>query len=123
MTPIDDGHAVHYGAVERGTPVYGSDEQVVGKVVEVLQASGFHSPLYLMKGELIQQRDFAPRFATRLAEKDQRLAQEAAADQGARMPVNEAVRALLAETSASGRGDLDVAAVADLLFELAKLKR
>ena len=36
MTPIDDGHAVHYLAVERGTPVYGSDEQLVGKVVEVL---------------------------------------------------------------------------------------
>jgi hypothetical protein len=33
--PIDDGHAVHYMAVERGTPVYGSDEQLVGKVVEV----------------------------------------------------------------------------------------
>jgi hypothetical protein len=36
VTPIDDGHAVHYTAVERGTPVYGSDEQPAGKVVEVL---------------------------------------------------------------------------------------
>ena len=36
MAPIDDGHALHYNAVERGTPVYGSDEQPVGKVVEVL---------------------------------------------------------------------------------------
>jgi hypothetical protein len=36
MAPIDDGHAIHYNAVERGTPVYGSDEEVVGKVVEVL---------------------------------------------------------------------------------------
>ena len=34
--PIEDGHAVHYLAVTRGTPVYGSDEQLVGKVVEVL---------------------------------------------------------------------------------------
>ena len=33
---IEDGHAVHYLAVTRGTPVYGSDEQLVGKVVEVL---------------------------------------------------------------------------------------
>jgi hypothetical protein len=33
---IDDGHAVHYTAVARGTPVYGSDEVEVGKVVEVL---------------------------------------------------------------------------------------
>ena len=34
--PTDDGHAVHYTALERGTPVYSSDEVVVGKVVEVL---------------------------------------------------------------------------------------
>ena len=34
--PIEDGHAVHYLSVARGTPVYGSDEQLVGKVVEVL---------------------------------------------------------------------------------------
>jgi hypothetical protein len=33
---IDDGHAIDYTAVERGTPVYGSDEVEVGKVVEVL---------------------------------------------------------------------------------------
>jgi hypothetical protein len=36
MAPVDDGHAVHYTAVPRGTPVYGSDEQQVGTVVEVL---------------------------------------------------------------------------------------
>jgi hypothetical protein len=36
MPPIDDGHAVHYTAVTRGTPVYSSDEQQVGTVVEVL---------------------------------------------------------------------------------------
>jgi hypothetical protein len=33
---IDDGHAVHYSAVERGTPVYSSDEVELGKVDEVL---------------------------------------------------------------------------------------
>jgi hypothetical protein len=33
---IDDGHAVHYTALERGTPVYGSDEVEIGKVREVL---------------------------------------------------------------------------------------
>ena len=36
VPPIDDGHAVHYTAVTRGTPVYSSDEQQVGTVVEVL---------------------------------------------------------------------------------------
>ena len=32
----DDGMAVHYSAVSRGTPVISSDGQEVGKVVEVL---------------------------------------------------------------------------------------
>ena len=33
---VDDGTAVHYTAVERGTPVYASDESRVGTVQEVL---------------------------------------------------------------------------------------
>jgi hypothetical protein len=33
---IDDGHAVHYTAVERGTPVYSSDEVELGKVDAIL---------------------------------------------------------------------------------------
>jgi hypothetical protein len=33
---IDDGTAVHYSAVERGTPVYGSDEVQVGVVEQIL---------------------------------------------------------------------------------------
>ena len=33
---IDDGHAVHYTAVERGTPVFSSDEVEVGTVERVL---------------------------------------------------------------------------------------
>ncbi len=36
MGPIDDGHAVHYTALDRGVPVFTSDEQEVGKVAEVL---------------------------------------------------------------------------------------
>lgn len=33
---IDDGHAVHYTAVERGTPVYASDGVEVGSVDRIL---------------------------------------------------------------------------------------
>lgn len=83
------------------------------RLVEVLQASTFHSPLFLMKGELVEKKDFAPRFRIRLAEKDQRLAQEAARDLGALVPINEAVRRLLAEATDAGRGDQDVAAIVD----------
>jgi len=94
----------------------------IWKIVEVLQASPFHSPLFLVKGELVEREDYAPRFAVSLAEKDQRLAQEAAADQGAKVPINEAVRRLLSEAVESGRGDKDVAAIADLFLEWAKAK-
>jgi 3-hydroxyisobutyrate dehydrogenase-like beta-hydroxyacid dehydrogenase len=92
------------------------------QIVDVIQASSFHSPVYLMKGEQILAGDFAPRFALGLAEKDQRLAQEAAEDQGARMPINAAVRRLLADAVESGRGDKDMSAVADLFFEWARVK-
>ncbi len=94
----------------------------IGRIIEVLQASSFHSPLFLMKGELVEKKDFAPRFAIALAEKDHRLAQEAAADHGAKLPINDAVRRLLSQAVESGRGEKDVAAVADLFFEWARSK-
>jgi 3-hydroxyisobutyrate dehydrogenase-like beta-hydroxyacid dehydrogenase len=95
----------------------------VEKIVETIQASKFHSPLYLMHGEQVAAKDWTPRFAVALAEKDQRLAQEAAAAQGAKMPVNAAVRRLFADAAESGRGDRDVCSGADLYFEWAGLKR
>jgi 3-hydroxyisobutyrate dehydrogenase-like beta-hydroxyacid dehydrogenase len=94
----------------------------VSKFVEVLQASSFHSPLFLMKGELVERKDFAPRFALALAEKDQRLAQEAATDFGAKVPINEAVRRLFGEAIQGGRGGKDVAAVAEMFLEAVKNK-
>jgi hypothetical protein len=36
MASRDDGLAVHYTALERGTPVFSSDGQEVGKVDQVL---------------------------------------------------------------------------------------
>ena len=33
---IDEGHAIHYSAVERGTPVYSSDGVEVGKVDQMV---------------------------------------------------------------------------------------
>jgi hypothetical protein len=33
---MDEGHPIHYMAVPRGTPVYGSDAVEVGRVVEML---------------------------------------------------------------------------------------
>jgi hypothetical protein len=59
VTPIDDGHAVHYSAVERGVPVYGSDEQVAGKVIEVLDNYREH----IMDGVVFETPDGVRRFA------------------------------------------------------------
>jgi hypothetical protein len=56
--PIEDGHAVHYLAVQRGTPVYGSDEQPVGKVVEVLDNAREH----IMDGVVFETPDGVRRF-------------------------------------------------------------
>ena len=36
MPVIDDGEAIHYAAVSRGTPVYASDETQVGTVDQVV---------------------------------------------------------------------------------------
>jgi hypothetical protein len=58
LTPIDDGHAVHYSAVERGTPVFGSDEREVGKVVEVLDNYREH----IMDGIVFRTPDGVRRF-------------------------------------------------------------
>ena len=55
---IEDGHAVHYTAVQRGTPVYGSDEEVVGKVVEVLDNYREH----IMDGVVFESPDGVRRF-------------------------------------------------------------
>lgn len=39
---IDDGHAIHYTALDRGTPVFSSDEVEVGVVREVLDNYAEH---------------------------------------------------------------------------------
>jgi hypothetical protein len=46
----DDGVAVHYTALEPGTPVFSSDREEVGKVVEVLD----NLPEHIFDGLVIQ---------------------------------------------------------------------
>ena len=58
MSPIDDGHAVHYTALAKGTPVYGSDEVEVGTVVEVLDNFREH----IFDGLVVQTTDGVRRF-------------------------------------------------------------
>jgi hypothetical protein len=58
MAPLDDGIAVHYTALERGTPVYSSEEVEVGKVVEVLDNYREH----IFDGLVIEDSDGIQRF-------------------------------------------------------------
>ena len=56
---IDEGHAIHYTAVERGTPVYASDEVRVGKVDEVVDNYREH----ILDGIVVEMNDGELRFA------------------------------------------------------------
>jgi hypothetical protein len=58
MAPLDDGLAVHYTALEKGTPVYSSEEVEVGKVVEVLDNYREH----IFDGLVIEGGDGVRRF-------------------------------------------------------------
>lgn len=72
---IDDGAAVHYTAVERGTPVYAADGTEVGKVEQVVDNYREH----ILDGIVIETNDGQIRFVdgpevTRTAERGVTLA-------------------------------------------------
>jgi hypothetical protein len=54
----DEGHAVHYTAVERGTPVYSSDDVQVGTVDQVVDNYREH----ILDGIVLKASDGAIRF-------------------------------------------------------------
>ena len=59
LVSIDEGHAIHYTAVERGTPVYSSDGVEVGKVEQVVDNYGEH----ILDGFVIETADGKTVFA------------------------------------------------------------
>ena len=56
---IDEGHAVHYTAIERGTPVYSSDGVELGKVEQVVDNYDEH----ILDGFVIETKDGKTVFA------------------------------------------------------------
>jgi hypothetical protein len=85
---IDEGHGIHYAAVERGTPVYSSDGVEVGKVDEVIDNYREH----ILDGFVIETTDGELRFVdapevARTAERAVRLAIDA--EQAAQLPLPE----------------------------------
>jgi hypothetical protein len=84
----DDGHPIHYSAVTRGTPVYASDGQQVGKVDEMVDNYREH----ILDGFVIEMTDGALRFVdapevARTAERAVRLSIDSAA--AAQLPAPE----------------------------------
>jgi sporulation protein YlmC with PRC-barrel domain len=55
---VDEGHAIHYNAVERGTPVYASDGTQVGTVDQVVDNYREH----ILDGVVIRGTDGKNRF-------------------------------------------------------------
>jgi hypothetical protein len=77
---VDEGHAVHYSAVRRGTPVYSSDGVEVGKVDAVVDNYREH----ILDGLVIEDFDRELRFVdapevARTAERAVTLSIDAAA--------------------------------------------
>jgi hypothetical protein len=82
---IDDGQAIHYAAVQRGTPVYSSDEVEVGVVEAILDNFREH----IFDGVVFKDHDGVLRFADapevrRTAERGVTLA--VTADQAMQLP-------------------------------------
>jgi sporulation protein YlmC with PRC-barrel domain len=76
----DDGNPIHYAAVERGTPVYASDGEQIGKVDEVVDNYREH----ILDGFVIETEGGELRFVdapevARTAERAVRLTIDAAA--------------------------------------------
>jgi len=73
-------------------------------------------------GERMLTGNYKPGFRTKLYQKDLRLANEAASANGVAMPGTAVLTQLVNALVAKGSGDLDYAAVATVLFEMAGVK-
>jgi 3-hydroxyisobutyrate dehydrogenase-like beta-hydroxyacid dehydrogenase len=92
------------------------------RMLEVIAAGAFSSPLYTSKGPRMMARDFAPDFTLALMHKDQQLVVETAAALGYPMPTLAKIRDVLAEAIAAGYGDGDLSGVVRLFEDWAKVK-
>lgn len=86
---------------------------------QVVEAGAVDSPLFRIKGELIAERDFEPRFPVDLQFKDLRYANEVANDEGIPLPQTAAARESFSAASAMGHGGEDMTAVLKYLESVA----
>jgi 3-hydroxyisobutyrate dehydrogenase len=90
-------------------------------ILDVIQASGYASPYYAVKGAAIARRDFEEHFAIDLLVKDQSLMLEHASALKAPMPGLAAIREVFQAARAQGLGREDICAVVKALERAAGL--
>ncbi|QSG11935.1 3-hydroxyisobutyrate dehydrogenase or related beta-hydroxyacid dehydrogenase [Halapricum desulfuricans] len=86
---------------------------------QVVEAGAVDSPLFEIKGDLIADRDFEPRFPVDLQFKDLRYANEVGNEIGVQLPQTAAARESFSAASAMGHGDEDMTAVIKYLESIA----
>ena len=91
------------------------------KVREALLGGFAASRVLEVHGERILTGNYTPGFRAALYQKDMAIVLEAARAFGVPMPVSSAVRQLVDAMIAAGRGDMDLSALATVLFDLAGL--
>jgi 2-hydroxy-3-oxopropionate reductase len=84
------------------------------KVRQALLGGFAASRVLEVHGERILNGNFVPGFRARLFQKDLRIAEETAADEGVAVPVTDIVASRLNAIVASGGGDMDYSAAGDL---------
>ncbi len=84
------------------------------KVRQALLGGFAASRVLEVHGERILNGNFVPGFRARLFQKDLRIAEETAADEGVAVPVTDVVATRVNAIVASGAGDMDYSAVGDL---------
>ncbi|MGH4026006.1 MAG: NAD(P)-dependent oxidoreductase [Pseudonocardiaceae bacterium] len=90
----------------------GLDRQVL---LDALEGSGWRSPVLSFRAEFMRRRTYQPAgFRSTLMHKDLRLAQEEGAARGVELPLTGCTIDRFALLVATGRGDQDAAAVAEL---------
>jgi 2-hydroxy-3-oxopropionate reductase len=93
----------------------------VSRVRQALLGGFAASRVLEVHGERMLTDNYKPGFRTKLYQKDLRLANEAAAVNGVAMPGTAIVTQLVNALVAQGGGDLDYAAIATVLFKLARV--
>jgi 3-hydroxyisobutyrate dehydrogenase len=90
-------------------------------ILEVVQASGYASPMYAFKGAALAGRDFETHFSVNLLHKDQTLMIEEASAHRVPVPALAAVREVFQAARAQGLGEEDIVAVVKVLERAAGL--